>query len=128
MLTRLLDTDVMVDVLRRHPSAVHWFHALAQPPILPGYAVLELFSGCRDQRETRDIENLTGPLSIVWASTSACALISTWYPKQRLSGGMGVLDALIAQMAIEHGATLCTFNTRHFRAVPNLSIEEPYVR
>jgi hypothetical protein len=33
----LLDTDVMVDVLRRYPAAVEWLAALGETPVgLPG--------------------------------------------------------------------------------------------
>ena len=49
----LLDTDVMIDLLREYPPAVEWFNALAEDEviILPGYVVMELLQGCRNKRE-----------------------------------------------------------------------------
>ena len=45
----LLDTDVMIDVLRGHPPAVAWLGTVRTEVIaLPGYVAMELIQGCRD--------------------------------------------------------------------------------
>ena len=45
----IVDTDVMVDVLREHPPAVAWLRSLGEEEIvLPGYVLMELLQGCRD--------------------------------------------------------------------------------
>ena len=39
----LLDTDVMIDVLRGHDVALEWLHSLADETIgLPGFVAMEL--------------------------------------------------------------------------------------
>jgi predicted nucleic acid-binding protein len=48
----LLDTDVMVDLLRQHAPAVAWLNALEDEEILlPGFVVMELIQGCRTQAD-----------------------------------------------------------------------------
>ena len=49
----LLDSDVMIDLLRQYPPATQWFDALDEDEevALPGYVVLELIQGCRNKRE-----------------------------------------------------------------------------
>ena len=47
----LLDTDVMVDVVREHPPAIKWFSALKEAPVLPGFVVLELMMGYQNRRD-----------------------------------------------------------------------------
>ena len=39
-----------------------------------------------------------------------------------------ILDALIAETAIGLGATLATFNTKHYKVIAALSVIEPYNR
>ncbi|MCY4604723.1 MAG: VapC toxin family PIN domain ribonuclease, partial [Gemmatimonadetes bacterium] len=45
-----------------------------------------------------------------------------------LSHNLGLLDALIAACAIGSSATLCTFNVKHYRIVPDLDVAQPYAR
>jgi len=39
-----------------------------------------------------------------------------------------MLDALVAACAIGNGATLYTFNAKHYAAVADLMVEPPYTR
>jgi len=48
----LLDTDVMVDVLRRHTPATVWLASLGAEAVgIPGLVAMELVQGCRDRQE-----------------------------------------------------------------------------
>ena len=48
----LLDTDVMIDLLRQYPPAVAWLDSLgSEEIILPGFVAMELIQGCRDKAE-----------------------------------------------------------------------------
>ena len=48
----LLDTDVMVDVLRGHVPARDWLASVTLQEIgIPGLVAMELLQGCRDARE-----------------------------------------------------------------------------
>ena len=52
----LLDTDVMIDILRDHSPAITWLQALGQTPIgLPGLVAMELIQGCRTRVEQQQI-------------------------------------------------------------------------
>ena len=48
--------------------------------------------------------------------------------RHRLSTGLGLADFLIAAQALDRGATLYTFNLKHFRAIPGLNAQAPYPR
>ena len=48
----LLDTDILIDVLRAHAPALHWLEGLGDAPVgLPGLVALELVQGCRNRHE-----------------------------------------------------------------------------
>jgi hypothetical protein len=58
----LVDTDVMVDVMRRHTPAVAWLDSLGTETIgIPGLVAMELLQGCRDREEQRRVENVLRP-------------------------------------------------------------------
>ena len=55
----LLDSDVMIDLLRQYPPAVEWFDTLEDEEeiILPGYVVMELIQGCRNKIEQERLQS-----------------------------------------------------------------------
>jgi len=125
---RLLDTDVCVDIFREHPPAVEWFEKLAEEPVVPGFVVLELLEGCRNAREMRQVRRKVVGFTIVWPNEADLQRTLDTFAQAYLRDNLGLVDALIAECAVGLGATLCTFNVRHFRAVPHLVIEQPYRR
>jgi len=76
----------------------------------------------RAQDLLRRTEELLTPLVIVPSD----ALAATEFDRLRHEGTMkkiGHADLLVASVALANGATLVTRNLRHFRQVPNLSLE-----
>lgn len=123
----LLDTDVMIDILRGYPSAVAWLNALTgQAPALPGFVVLELMEGCRNKMEMKRLLKWITPFHIHWATDSDCNRALLEFSQSRLSHNISIMDVLIAETAIGLNATLCTFNTKHFKAIANLQTVQPY--
>ncbi len=48
----LIDTVIMIDLLRGYEPAIAWFSALGDEEILlPGFVVMELIQGCRGRTE-----------------------------------------------------------------------------
>jgi predicted nucleic acid-binding protein len=53
----ILDTDIMVDLLRQHPPAQNWLKALGEEEIiLPGFVGMELIQGCKNKKELNKVE------------------------------------------------------------------------
>lgn len=123
-----MDADVSIDLLRKRPEALAWFHNLPDAPAVSGFVAMELLAGCQSRREYREVEEFLEDLRVVWASEAAMEEAITDFLPFRLSHGVGVLDCLIAATAKEQGGTLFTFNTRHFRHLPGVSVAEPYAR
>lgn len=124
---RLLDSDVMIDLLRRHQPTMDWLGSLPDAPGLPGVVVLELIWGCRNKKELRVVNDLVKSFRVYWPSADESNQAISLYSQLRLNYlKMGIPDILIAVCAMGLGATLCTFNTKHMAAVPGLSVEVPY--
>jgi len=126
---RLLDTDVMIDIQHSRFGAVAWFGALDLDAVaVPGFVAMELAQSARDAREMRSADAILRDLTIVWPSEVACGAALADFRALHLSHSLGLVDALIGAAARERGAVLCTFNVRHYRAVPGLTTEQPYTR
>jgi predicted nucleic acid-binding protein len=124
----LLDTDVLIDVQRGHPPAVTWFSTITQPLAVPGFVVMELIQAARNTREVQDARKQVAGIPIVWPTQADCSRALADFTTLHLSHSPGLLDALIAATAVGRSATLCTFNVKHYRAVPGLTIAQPYKR
>ncbi len=122
----LLDTDVCVDIARSFPPALAWFDALPELPGLPGLVAMELMSGCRNRGELIVVRRFVSRFQIYWPTEVECNQAMDLYGSARLSHNLDLPDALIAQCAIGLNATLCTFNTKHYKAVANLKTLQPY--
>jgi len=125
---RLLDTDVGIDVRRRHPPAVAWLASLPDRPGLPGPVVMELIAGCRNQREVQALLRDTAPFRLYWPTEADQDRALQTFARAHLSHRLGLLDAIIGECAVGLSATLSTFNVRHYRAVVGLVTEQPYTR
>lgn len=95
---RVLDRDVLIDVLRGHPPAL--------ASVMRAAASWQVYRPSAQH------------------SATALELLARFY----LSHNLGPFDALIAATALGLDAPLCTFNVRHFRVVPGRVTEQPYSR
>lgn len=124
----LLDTDILIDIQRGYSPALAWFSCLADLPLVPGFVVMELIQDAQNLRQVRKALQLVAPLSVVWPTELDCSRALSNFTAYHLSHRIGLIDALIAACAVGQSATLCTFNIKHYRVIPGLKIEKPYIR
>lgn len=125
----LLDTDVMVDLLRKHPLAVAWLDSLENETIgLPGLVAMELVQGCRNRTEQQRLERFLRPYILYWPNQADCTRAFEDLVSFHLDRNLGIMDALIAETAVGMGAELATFNTKHYSAVRAVRTLQPYKR
>jgi len=124
---RFFDTDVMTDIIRDYRPSVDWLISLGEEEIgLPGFVVMELIKGCRNNEELNNLQNLLAEFLIFWPSSEDCGRALNDLLHFHLSHNLGILDALIGECAVGTSAVLCTFNERHFNIIPRLETEQPY--
>jgi len=125
----LVDTDVMVDVMRRYGPAIAWLDSLGSKAIgIPGLVAMELLQGCRDRREQQRAENVLRSYTLYWPSHEDCARAFDDFTAYHLSHNLGIMDALIAETAVGLGVQLATFNEKHYVVVSTLQVLQPYSR
>lgn len=125
----LVDTDVMVDIMRRHAPAVAWLDLLDAEMIgIPGLVAIELLQGCRHREEQQQLEGYLRPYQRYWPSQADCDRAFEDFGMYHLSHNLGILDALIAETAVGLGTELATFNTKHYDVLGALRTIQPYSR
>ncbi|BCW95045.1 MAG: PIN domain-containing protein [Fimbriimonadales bacterium] len=124
----VLDTDVLIDILRGYEPAVDWFSTLLEPPAVVSLSLMELVQGCRNNQELSQVEQLANPLEIWYPDAeemrSALVFFQAHYLKCRLS----IIDAIIGSVCVARQGILCTFNVRHYRWINDLLTLQPYFR
>lgn len=124
----VLDTDVLIDIQHAYGPAVTWFASLLELPSVPGFVIMELIQDARNTQQVRQALRLVAPLPIIWPTEADCNRALSDFTAYHLSHSLGLLDSLIAACATGRSATLCTFNTKHYRIIPNLVMSQPYTR
>jgi predicted nucleic acid-binding protein len=120
----LLDSSIVIDLLRGHPPALEYVRALEQLPVASEITRVEVLRGVPGG-DRRLAERLLGTFG--WLpldepiARRAGDLGRRWTASHR---GLATADLVIAATALEHGLTLATLNIRHFPMFE--ALEPPY--
>lgn len=125
MTLTVVDTSVLIDVLRGNETAAEWLTALDAVPLCSEVTRVEVLQGVRSV-ERAPTERLLQSLRWVTVdegvSRSAGDLGRRFGRSHR---GIGVTDLIIAATCIDTGANLATMNVRHFPMFDGLA--PPYL-
>ena len=125
----VLDTDVMIEILRQSSEALAWAEANRGNAVgLPMLVRAELLAGARDKNEQRRICRELDAYASLHIELEDSSRAIEWFEQFHLSHGLGVVDCLIAASAVRLHRPLCTFNVKHFQAIPGLRLQLPYQR
>ena len=123
----LLDTDILIDILRQYKPAIDWLKAVGDTKIiLPGFVVMELIQGCRNSTEQKELEKMYSDYNVVWPSVEMCENALSVFARFHLSHRIGIIDTLIGQMSVSLTLPLHTFNQKHYEAIPGIRTDQPY--
>ena len=68
-----VDTDVMIDILRRYESALAWLRSLGSEELaVPGLVAMELLQGCRNRAEQQRVDRMLRPYRLYWPTQADC--------------------------------------------------------
>lgn len=106
---RVLDTDILIDLLRGYPPALAWPASLNDQSLIAGYAVFELLAGCDNAPAVRQLQRWLRPFQTNWPTASDRDRALSTFARASLSHTLGILDALIGECAVGLGVPLCIF-------------------
>ena len=123
----IIDTDILIDATKRHEDATSFLVRQQVVGIqISIISAIELVVGCRDKVELTQTQKFLQDCTVLPVTTTASLIAYQLIESFYLSHGLIMADALIAATAIEHDLTLYTRNTRHFRMIPQVKINQPY--
>jgi predicted nucleic acid-binding protein len=116
----VLDTSVLIDVLRGSQVAADWLASLEQLPLCSEITRAEVLRGVRSPERTRT-EQLLDALRWAPVDEATSRRAGELGRRHRRSHrGLGVADLLVAATALVHDAQLATGNVRHYTMFPGL--------
>jgi predicted nucleic acid-binding protein len=120
----LLDTCIIIDLLRGKDAAFAFVSNLQHPPAVSVVTVTELVAGCRGVKERRAIDRLLSHYVIHDIDRDVASLAGDYIRQYGPSHGTDPIDALIATTAKTNGLPLATLNVKHFPMFAELA--RPY--
>lgn len=120
----LLDSCIVIDVLRGREAALTFVNGLADTPSLSVITATELIAGVRNARERRHIERLLEVYIVHDIGLEIASLAGDYVRQYGRSYGVDPIDALIAATAKSCNLDLATLNLKHFPMFKGL--KRPY--
>ncbi len=129
----LIDADVIIQAERRALDFDTWLRSHAGEEIkLAAITVAELWrsveraSGVHRAKRQKYLQAVLAVFDVVpYSQTAAVEHARLWADIEAAGQRMSPHDLMLAATARESGATIVTFNTRRFAAVPGLTVLKP---
>lgn len=120
----LIDTDILIDYLRGHPSAVSFMEQNIDNLVVSAVSVAELYQGVREGQERKKLSRMISALAVVPLTQEIAETAGLFRRDYRDRIGCGLADCMIAATASEHHLELATLNEKHFRMLK--TVIKPY--
>lgn len=128
-MTVLLDSDVLIDILRRHPAAEAWLKRDSEVEVaVHGVVAMEIISGSTNKDDLRRNQAFLSRFTIAWPTPTEFEQAYLLLGEYHLATGINIPDCLIAATALNRGWQLFTFNLKHYRHIAGLQVNVPYTR
>jgi predicted nucleic acid-binding protein len=120
----LFDTDILIWIQRGNHRAARLVEGEEERSISV-LTYMELLQGSKEKRQHEHILDFFREYSfrILPLSENIGHRAAIYIEEYSLSHGLRAGDAMIAATATEHGLTLCTSNSKHYRPVKELKLK-----
>lgn len=122
----LLDTDILIEYIRGQKQAIVYVDELDGDLLVSAITVAELYAGARSNDEQQRLAEFLSGMLFIPVDRAVARQGGLYRQQYGKSHGTGLMDALIAATAEFVGASLITFNRRHFPMIADLQL--PYQR
>ncbi len=117
----LLDTDIMMDVLRGYVPAVQYLRSMPQPFSISSVSVAELVQHVQDGSERGALANLLGVVDVLPVDAVIAERAGVLRREYGKSHRVTLADAIVAATAERYSIQLATLHPRHYPSVQRIT-------
>ncbi len=118
----LLDTNILIEILKNNPETVQQISKLKPPLAISSITAMELIYGARNKQEVSRLEQFVAKFDLISLNANISAIALRLITDFAKSHNLDVPDALIAATAIDQKLGLLTYNSRDFRFITALTL------
>ena len=126
MVVGLLDTSIVVDLIRGFPDTSAWLGSVSGSLGITHYVWLEIIEGAPNKRKLKSAMEILSDFELVETTGEDVKWAVKTLPKVNLSHNVDAMDSLIAATAYRLQIPLYTRNMKHFRPLLGEMAVKPY--
>ena len=126
MVASLVDSSIVIDILRGHAPALQWLQAQNQKVGITRYVWLEVLEGCSNKQEQRTASRTLNKFDLTPITNADLEWASTAFLKHYLKSNTDPFDCLIAATSHRLQIPLYTRNLKHFKPLLGKLAQKPY--
>lgn len=123
----ILDTSVLIDLLRAFPPATEWFAGLGRQRMgITPVVWMETVQGATDRAKRAQAIRFLSRFRVEHPTEDDNRWAMRQTARFHLSHSIHLQDAMIASVAARLAVPLYTTNLRHFEPLPSVDASKPY--
>ena len=126
MVTGLLDTSIIVDLIRGFPDAYQWLQSIDVELGVTRYVWLEVIQGAPNKQKQTAVIKILSDFALVSTTEADTAWAVEALTRTNLAHNVDALDCLIAAPAHRLQIPLYTRNMKHFGPLLGKLARQPY--
>ena len=114
MVAALLDTSIVIDIIRHYPPAVEWLRTTPDLHGLTWYPWLEVIEGCQNKRQERAVIKVLNDFDLIPIEDADAQWTTKKLIELHLISNVDMIDCLIAAPSHRLQIPTYTRNLKHF--------------
>lgn len=123
----LLDTNILVDILRRYGPATSWMQNNPNLVLaIPSIVRMEVVLGAQDRIDQEKVIKLLTPYPVIFPSEQDAQWAMAQFEIYHLSHQLEILDCFIAAMGVRLGLPIYSRNVQDLGVFKQVTLVTPY--
>jgi predicted nucleic acid-binding protein len=122
----LLDTNIFIDVSRRHAPALNWLNENQLVFAVSSLVRMELILGAHNKPEQEKIITLLKSYQLVYPDAADAKWAMEQFEAHHLSHQIEIIDCFIAATSIRLDTPIYTRNVKDMSVLPGVMLRIPY--
>jgi len=127
LVVALIETSVVVDIIRGYSPALNWLQAQSQPSLgITPIIWMEVIRGGDNKAERSRAAQFMAAFEMLYLTQADLDWAMEMQIRYELSHGVGMMDCLIASVSHRLQLPLYTHNLKHFAPLLGSLAQKPY--